>query len=105
MWKTACYLTGGLFAALASVCVWAASIARLEEAGDLERFEFNALLIGGMFALALILFSAPRMVGAARWRYALLVTGVVMIWGVVSGRLIWLHEEHFRSNMMEVRDR
>jgi hypothetical protein len=72
MWKVACYLIGALCAALASVCAWSAQFARFEDAGDLERFEFNAIINGGLFALALALLCTPLLSKGPRWRYVLL---------------------------------
>jgi hypothetical protein len=96
MWKPACYLTGGLFAALASCCVWLAGFSRIEGAGDLEHLKLHGILTGGIAALALVLLGAPRMQGAPRWRYVLLGAGAILIWVAVSGYLIWLAEEQFR---------
>jgi hypothetical protein len=96
MWKAACYATGGLFVAVASLCVVSASVARIEEAGDLDLLVRNAVVTGGMFALAIILLCAPRMPGAARWRYVLLAAVAVLIWALVSCPLISSHQEQVR---------
>jgi hypothetical protein len=96
MWKALCRGVGLVVGSLAAVATFFACIARIDSGGELDYLVKLDVVLGGLFAAALLLLSAPSLPGAsARW-HVFVVAAAVVVWAGVSGSLIWHHEEQVR---------
>jgi hypothetical protein len=88
-------VVGLLLAGAASVETFLAMWFRLDTSGELRMIEQVDLELGAMFALAFVLLFAPtRVKGLRPW--LLTAGGAALLWVVVSGSLIWSHQEQCR---------
>ncbi|MDY3558548.1 hypothetical protein R5W23_005668 [Gemmata sp. JC673] len=98
MWKGVCRGIGLVVGSLAVVRAFFASLARIDSADELDYLVDLDVVIGGAFAVALLLVVTPSLHRAsAKWCavVAALVVGVG-----VSGALVWHHEEQVRIRSM-----
>jgi hypothetical protein len=80
---------------LASIETCFAMSFRLEGSDELKMIERVDFELGGIFALAFLLFFAPSHIRAPKaWLFALL--GATSLWLGVSGSLIYSHREQHR---------
>jgi hypothetical protein len=94
-----CRVAGGMVALLALRDAWNAMWFRLESFDELKMIEQADFELGGVFALAILLFLAPNCrLNAKLWLIAII--GAIVIWTCVSGLLISSHQEqyHIRSS-------
>lgn len=96
MWKSVCPVIGFVVGTLAVVLAFFASVARIESFDELASLRVLDVVIGGMFAAALVLVAAPSLLGSRTRRYVVLAAAVVL-WAAVSGELIWEHEAQVRA--------
>jgi hypothetical protein len=92
-----------LIAGWAAVGAYYAMWFRMEGSSELRMIEEVDLDIGGMFALAFVLFFAPGRIRAPK-AWLLTAIGAASIWICVSGGLIHRHREQhrFRSHGIDL---
>ena len=68
---------------------------QLEGPGELEMIERADIALGGLLALAVVLFFAPSQFRPL-WAWLTTAVGAALVWTLISGYLIWSHREQYR---------
>ncbi|HEY1187072.1 MAG TPA: hypothetical protein VGE74_05410 [Gemmata sp.] len=97
MWKVVCRGIGLVVGSLAVVPAFFACLARIDSAGDLDYLMNLDVVIGGAFAVALLLVAPSLHRASAKW---CAVVAALVVWVGVSGALVWHHEEQVRIRSM-----
>jgi hypothetical protein len=95
MWKFLCFGLGCIVGMLVAMGAFVALIGRIESAGELDELVVYDVIIGGMFAFAILLLGMPLLRKNTTRSYVVALLAAGAVWLIVSGSLIWVQDEQF----------